>query len=103
MKCFVTFRLRPEITPEDYEEWFRTVNVPAIKKMTTVGEYRVWRVAGAAEGEAPFQILEEMEIPDRKSFEEELDRVPEVVAMLEQWYARVTDEVIVYADEVAQS
>jgi len=103
MKCFVTFRLRPEISAEEYEQWFRTVNVPAIKKMTTVGRYRVWRVSGAAEGEPPFQILEEMEIPDRKSFDEELERVPEVVAMLEQWYARVTDEVIVYADEVAQS
>lgn len=103
MRCFVTFRLKPGVSPEEYEEWFRTVNVPAIKKMSTVGEYRVWRIVGTAEGEAPFQILEEMEISDRESFDAELEAVPEVVAMLEQWYARVEDPVIVYADEVAQT
>ena len=99
----MTFRLRPGVSLDEYEEWFRSVNVPAIKKMTTVGHYQVWRIAGASEGGAPFQILEEMEITDRTSFDEELEGVPEVVAMLEQWYARVTDEVIVYGEEVAQT
>jgi hypothetical protein len=103
MKCFVTFRLRPEVSHDAYEAWFREVNVPAIKKMKTVGRYDVWRILAAAEGEAPFQILEEMEITDRASFESELETVPEVVAMLEGWYERVVDPVIVYAGEVAQT
>ena len=102
MRCFVTFRLRPEVSFEAYESWFREVNVPAIRKMTTVGQYQVWRVGGAAEGDAPFEVLEEMEITNRASFEQELESVPEVVAMLEQWYARVADPVIVYAEEVGQ-
>jgi hypothetical protein len=103
VKCFVAFRLKPGVTREAYEEWFREVNVPAISRMTTVGTYRVWVVTGAMEGEPPFDVVEEMEIERRESFESELDSVPEVAAMLTQWYERVAEPVVVYAEEVPQS
>lgn len=102
MKCFVTFRLRPGVTPEQYLEWFRRENVPAVRRMESIASYRVWRVAGALEGEPSFEFLEEMELGDRAAFEQEIEELPEMAAMLEGWYARVADQLVVYAEEVAQ-
>jgi hypothetical protein len=102
MKCFVTFRLRPGVTPEEYEQWFRETNVPAVRKMKSVETYRVWRVVDATEGEPNFEVLEEMEIEDRAAFDREVEELPEMAAMLEGWYERVADQVILYAEEIPQ-
>ena len=102
MKCFVTFRLKPDVTVEAYEDWFRRVNVPAVRKMASITSYRVWHVVGAMEGQPAFDFLEEMELADRSAFEQEVTERPEMAAMLEDWYGRVADQVVVYAEEVAQ-
>lgn len=103
MKCFVVFRLKPGVTPEQYEEWFREVNVPANDTLTTTRHYRVWRVSGTMEGEPTFEYLEEMELDDRAAFEAEIESSAAMAGMLEDWYARVADQVIVFADEVPQT
>ena len=102
MKCFVTFRLKPGVTPEEYDRWFRETNVPAARKMKSIKSYRVWRVADVMEGEPSFEVLEEMELDDRAAFEREIEELPEMKAMLEGWYARVADQVVVYGEEVRQ-
>jgi hypothetical protein len=102
VKCFVTFRLKPGVTREEYQEWFRRDNVPAVRRMSTIRSYRVWQVVGEMEGISP-DFLEEMEIDDRGSFEAELEALPEMAAMLEGWYKRVADQVVFYAEEVAQT
>jgi hypothetical protein len=100
MKCFVTFRLKPDVTTEEYLEWFQRENVPAVRKMTTIKIYRVWQVIGKMEGDPP-QFLEEMEIDNREDFEAEIEALPEMAAMLAGWYQRVTDQVVFYAEEVS--
>jgi hypothetical protein len=102
VKCFVTFRLKPELTREQYEEWFQTENVPAVRKTKSILAYRVWRIVGVMDGSPTFEYLEEMEIEDKGEFERELEQVPEMVAMLEGWYSRVADQMIVYGEEVQQ-
>lgn len=101
MKCFVTFRLKPGVTVEEYLDWFRRENVPAVRKMTSIKSYRVWRVTSAAEGEPP-EFLEEMEIDDQAHFEQELRELSEVGSMLKAWHARVADQVVFYGEEVDQ-
>lgn len=103
MKCFVTFRLKPGVTPEQYEAWFRAVNVPAVAGMRSISSYRVWRTTGAAEGEPPYHYLEEMEFASQAEFDRELEQVPEMGAMLEGWLELVGEHAIVYAVEVAQA
>jgi len=44
-----------------------------------------------------------MEIDDRAAFDAELESSKAMAEMLEEWYARVADQVIVYTDEVSQS
>jgi hypothetical protein len=102
VKCFVTFRLKPGVSHEQYEDWFRCENVPAVRAMTSISSYRVWRAVDAMDGEAPYDIVEEMEFADRSAFDGEVEGLPEMAAMLEAWYARVTDQAIVYAVEVPQ-
>jgi len=82
VKCLVTFRLKPGVSHDQYEKWFREDNVPAVRKMSSVSSYRVWRAVDA--------------------FDAEVERLPEMAAMLEGWYARVANEAIVYAIEVHQ-
>jgi hypothetical protein len=102
VKCLVTFRLKPDITPEQYEEWFRAENVPAVRKTQSILSYRVWRVVGAMEGAPTFDYFEEMEIDDRGAFEREIEQLPAMAAMLDGWYSRVADQVVVYGEEVRQ-
>ena len=99
MKCFVTFRLKPGVTVDEYLEWFHRENVPAVDKVTSIKTYRVWRVTSAMEGDPP-QFVEEMEIDDQAHFERELEEVPEMAAMLEGWYSRVAEQVVFYGEEV---
>jgi hypothetical protein len=103
VKVFVTFRLKSGVTPDQYEEWFRTGNVPAVRKMRSLSSYRVWRAIDAMEGEPPYDYIEEMEFADRAAFDHEVETLPEMAAMLEGWYARVTDNAVVYAVEVSQN
>ncbi len=102
MKCFVTFRLKPGVSVGEYEDWFRRENVPAVRKMRSITSYRVWRVVGAMEGEPAFEFLEEMELTEQAAFEQEVESLAEMAAMLEGWYSRVADQVIVYGEEVTQ-
>jgi REDY-like protein HapK len=102
VKCFVTFRLKPGVSVQEYEDWFRRENVPAVRKMRSITSYRVWRVVGAMEGDPAFEFLEEMELTEQAAFEQEVETLPEMAAMLEGWYSRVADQVIVYGEEVAQ-
>jgi len=101
VKCFVTFRLKPGVTADEYLDWFRRENVPAVRKMTSIKSYRVWRVTSAMEGDPP-EFLEEMEIDAQKHFEQEVEELPEMAAMLEGWYSRVADQVVFYGEEVEQ-
>lgn len=102
MKCFVTFRLKPGVTPEQYEEWFRAENVPAVRRMRSLSSYRVWRATGAMEGEPPYEYLEEMEFDDQAAFDREVETLPEMAVMLEGWLERVAENAIVYAVEIGQ-
>jgi hypothetical protein len=101
VKCFVTFRLKPGVPADEYLDWFRRENVPAVRKMESIRTYRVWRVTSAMEGDPP-EFLEEMEIDEKQHFERELEGLPEIVAMLKGWNARVADQVVFYGEEVAQ-
>ena len=58
---------------------------------------------GVMDGEPAFEYLEEMEVDDRAAFEAEIESSAAMTAMLEGWYARVVDQVVVFAEEVDQA
>ena len=77
-------------------------NVPGrTDALRTISSYRVWRVSGVMEGEPTFEYLEEMELArPRERSSRRSRRCRRWRAMLEAWYARVADQVIVFAEEV---
>ena len=100
MKCFVTFRLKPGVTVDEYLDWFRRENVPAVEQgcldqdiPRLAGHPLRWRAIHRSS-------LEEMEIDDKSHFERELEEVPEMAAMLGGWYCRIAEQVVFYGDEV---
>jgi hypothetical protein len=102
VKCFVTFRLKPGVTMEDYERWFRTENLAAVGTMTAIRNYRVWRRESVYEGEPAWDVIEEMEVLDRDACEREFSGLPEMLAMQETWREMVADQVVVFTEEIAQ-
>ena len=84
VEILVLFRLKPGVTPADYEDDFAPRRTGHARR--SISSYRVWRVAGVMEGEPTFEFLEEMELADRGAFEQEIEAVPEMAAMLESWY-----------------
>jgi hypothetical protein len=42
-----------------------------------------------------------MAIDDQADFEREIEEVPKMVAMLEGWYSRVSEQVVFYGGEVS--
>ena len=70
--------------------------------MRSLSSYRVWRATGAAEGEPPYDYVEEMEFDSQEQFDREVEELPAMAAMLEAWHELVREHAIVYAVEVAQ-
>lgn len=103
IKCFVTFRLKPGVTMEDYERWFQTENLAAVGTMTAIRNYRVWRKANVYEGEPVWDVIEEMEVLDVDECDREFSELPEMLAMQKTWREMVADQVVVFTEEIPQS
>jgi hypothetical protein len=65
-RVFFLNTLRPEVEPEAYEAWVRSVDYPIARAQPAIASYVVTRLEGhlAANGELPCQYLEVLEITD---------------------------------------
>lgn len=102
IKCFVTFRLRPGVTLEQYQEWFQTQNLAAVAKQRATANYRVWRTLKVHEGRPTWQFVEEMDVLDLAECEREFNELPEMSEMLQSWHAMVADQAVVFTEELPQ-
>lgn len=64
------YRLKPGVTPADFEQWVRTVDQPAMRGLTRVQAFNTYRVTGLLMGEgAPsVEYVEVFEIDDIAGF-----------------------------------
>jgi hypothetical protein len=102
VKCFVTFRLKPGVSIENYESWFRSSNLPAVAKQTATRNLRVWHKAKIHEGQPSWDIIEEMEVEDMAQAAHEFRELPEMQRMLREWRELVDDEAVVFTEELEQ-
>ena len=60
----VLFNLKSGVTPEAYERFAKEMDIPTVKRLASVDEFRVFRSSGrfGAEGPAPFQYVEVIEV-----------------------------------------
>jgi REDY-like protein HapK len=56
----VLFNLKPGVSEADYEEFAKSLDIPTVKKLRSVSDFRVLKSAGlfGAEGTPPYQYFE---------------------------------------------
>ncbi|MEP5938204.1 MAG: REDY-like protein HapK [Erythrobacter sp.] len=70
MRVIVLFNLKEDASPDAYEEWARTSDIPAVRAMAAVNDFRVLRTTGLlGTGEdAPYSYIETIEVSDVDPF-----------------------------------
>jgi hypothetical protein len=67
---FVSYRLKPGVTREQYETWSRSTDVPALRSVARVKSIAVYRIEEKllAEGTPTYQYIELLDVPDLPGF-----------------------------------
>lgn len=70
MRIVVLFNLRPEVTPDAYEAWARSTDIPAVRSLGSVTRFDVLRATGllGSDGTPPFAYVELIDVGDDAGF-----------------------------------
>lgn len=66
-KVFVMYKLKPEVSIEDYRKWSVSLDQKVTPFQPGVYRFEVYTIEGAEKGESPYQIVEDIEV---ESFEQ---------------------------------
>jgi hypothetical protein len=69
-KVFVSYKLRPGVTIEQYEAWSREVDQRITPGQNGIIRFEVYRIEGADKGEPFCQIVEDIEVESYEIFAE---------------------------------
>jgi hypothetical protein len=88
---YVLAKLKPGVTPEDYERFEREVDYVVAGKMRTIVSYRTHRITAAEARLAggPWDYIERIEITDRAAYEAELASAGK--ELIDELYAKYLD------------
>ncbi len=67
----VLFNLKPDASPDAYEQWARTTDIPTVRGLNGVSGFDAFRTTGllGKDGQAaPYQYVEMIEITDMDAF-----------------------------------
>jgi hypothetical protein len=53
MRILVLFNLKPGVAPDAYARWAREVDIPGVRALGSVAEFRVLKVTGLLGSDAP--------------------------------------------------
>lgn len=64
MRIVVLFNLKPGVDPAAYEQWARTTDMPGVRALASVSDFRVHRVTGllGSEAASPYAYAETIDI-----------------------------------------
>jgi hypothetical protein len=70
MRIIVLFNLKPGADPSDYEHWARTTDIPGVRALGSVEDFRVYRTTGllGSEAPAPYAYAEVIDIQAMEPF-----------------------------------
>ncbi|HXA96357.1 MAG TPA: hypothetical protein VN323_12405 [Candidatus Dormibacteraeota bacterium] len=88
---YVLAKLKPGVSPEEYETFEREVDYVVAGRLRTIVSYRTHRitVADARLAGGPWDYIERIEITDRAAYEREL--APAGRDLIEELYAKYLD------------
>lgn len=73
-------RLKPGVAADEYEDFVRSVDYPATKRIASISRYQSVRLQGPAVGEEelPYDFIDLAEITDIGKYREDLEHHPAV-------------------------
>ena len=73
-KIIVLFNLREDVTPEDYEEWAKSTDLPIVRNLASVNKFEVYRSTGllGSDNSPIFDYIEMISLNDEAKFYEEI-------------------------------
>jgi hypothetical protein len=71
----VLFNLQDDTAADQYEEWARTTDVPTVKGLDSVDDFRVFRADGLlmSNDPSPYDYVEIIEVNDMEQFGAEME------------------------------
>lgn len=69
-RIVVLFNLKEDVTPEDYESWARSTDIPTVNELKSVDRFSVYRSAGLliGDGAPPYAYVEIIDVNDMQGF-----------------------------------
>lgn len=66
----VLFNLKPGTSTSDYEAWAKAKDIPTVKSLSSVADFRVMKMGNLLGSEiaSPYQFCELIEVPDMNDF-----------------------------------
>jgi hypothetical protein len=65
----VLFNLKPGVSPEAYESWARSTDLPMVRGLKSIGSFDVYKSKGLLRGgAAPYQYVELIMVKDMQAF-----------------------------------
>ncbi len=71
MRIIVLFNLKPGVTAADYEEWARTRDIPGVRSLPSIDDFKIFRTTGLlgqAATKAPYDYVEIIDVADMDGF-----------------------------------
>lgn len=102
-KVILTYRLKPGVTQQSFEDWVRATDYPTMRGLTRVASFANHRVRGLliGEGDPGMDYVEIFDIPDLDGFTAEDMPGPVVQGIMGDFMGRVDDVKFIVLDEVA--
>ena len=72
-KILALFNLKPGVSVADYEAWAKSVDIPTVNGLGSIEKFEVYKATGLlfAEGKAPYEYFETIDILNMDQFAEE--------------------------------
>jgi hypothetical protein len=101
-KIILTYRLKPGVTPSEFEDWVRSTDYPAMRGLTRVTSFANHRVTGLlmGEGDPGMDYIEVFDVPDLDGFVMHDMPGGVVQGIMGEFMAKVDDPKFILAEEV---
>jgi len=96
----VMFNLNDKQNPEMYERWAKEQDTPAIKRLVSVQDKRVYRAIGlmGSDAASPYQYVEVIEVSDVNQLLKDLQQDKEAQQLV-QYFRSITKDAVFIATE----
>lgn len=89
MRILVLFNLKPGVVAADYEHWAKTRDMPGVRALMSVNDFRVFGVTGifGSDDKPPYQYAEIIDVADMDGFLKDIGQplMQAIAGEFQQW------------------